>query len=161
MSSSENYSTLRNWLVLLVPSLLGVFLFMTPIPAEKGLTIPVAVLANQLKAGLGALMPYVLALIILSSALATLLVKWLKPARISPESFFGKLFAPSWGWVWVRVLGAIYLALVLTGTGPAFITSGSTGALVLNDLLPVLLSVFVFAGLLLPLLLNFGLLVLS
>lgn len=158
MSSSENYSTLRNWLVLLVPSLLGVFLFMTPIPAEKGLTIPVAVMANQLKSGLGAMMPYILALIILSSAMATLLVKWLKPRQITPDSFLGKLFAPSWGWVWVRLLGAVYLALVLTGTGPAFITGSSTGALVLNDLLPVLLCVFVFAGLLLPLLLNFGLL---
>jgi nucleoside recognition membrane protein YjiH len=48
--------------------------------------------------------------------------------------------------------------MVLSGQGPAFITSQATGALVLNDLLPVLLSVFVFAGLLLPLLLNFGLL---
>ncbi|MGL5586941.1 MAG: YjiH family protein, partial [Aeromonas veronii] len=36
--------------------------------------------------------------------------------------------------------------------------SGATGGLVLNDLLPVLFSVFIFAGLLLPLLLDFGLL---
>ncbi len=158
MSSSENYSTLRNWLVLLIPSLLGVFLFMTPIPAEKGLTIPVAVMANQLKASLGTLMPYVLAVIILSSAFATLFVKALKPAQIVPDSFLGKLLAPGWGWVAVRLLGAVYLILVLSGSGPAYIVSGSTGALVLNDLLPVLLCVFVFAGLLLPLLLNFGLL---
>ncbi len=158
MSSPENYSTLRNWLVLLIPSLLGVFLFMTPIPADKGLTIPVAVMANQLKASLGPLMPYVLATIILSSALATLVVKAVKPSRIAQDSFLGKLLSPGWGWVLVRLLGAVYLALVLSGAGPAFITSSSTGALVLNDLLPVLLCVFVFAGLLLPLLLNFGLL---
>lgn len=158
MSSPENYSTLRNWLVLLIPSLLGVFLFMTPIPADKGLTIPVAVMANQLKASLGSLMPYVLATIILSSALATLVVKAVKPSRIAQDSFLGKLLSPGWGWVLVRLLGAVYLALVLSGAGPAFITSSSTGALVLNDLLPVLLCVFVFAGLLLPLLLNFGLL---
>lgn len=158
MSSPENYSTLRNWLVLLIPSLLGVFLFMTPIPADKGLTIPVAVMANQLKASLGSLMPYVLATIILSSALATLVVKAVKPSRIAQDSFLGKLLSPAWGWVLVRLLGAVYLALVLSGAGPTFITSSSTGALVLNDLLPVLLCVFVFAGLLLPLLLNFGLL---
>ena len=42
--------------------------------------------------------------------------------------------------------------------GPHAITSENTGALVLNDLLPVLFSVFILAGLLLPLLLNFGLL---
>jgi len=158
MPAAENYSTLRNWLILLLPSLLGVFLFMTPIPAEKGLTIPVAVMANQLKTTLGSWMPYLLAFIVTVSAVVTLGVKLLKPTQIPSSSFAGKLFSPSWGWVWVRVLGAVLLLLVLSGLGPAFITSQATGALVLNDLLPVLLSVFVFAGLLLPLLLNFGLL---
>ena len=158
MPSSENYSTLRNWLILLVPSLLGVFLFMTPIPAEKGLTIPVAVMANQLKMTLGSWMPYLLAFIVTVSAVLTLVVKLAKPAQIPSSSFAGKLFSPGWGWVVVRVLGAIFLLLVLSGQGPAFITSPATGALVLNDLLPVLFCVFVFAGLLLPLLLNFGLL---
>ncbi len=158
MPASENYSTLRNWLILLLPSLLGVFLFMTPIPAEKGLTIPVAVMANQLKETLGPLMPYLLAFIVTVSAVMTLVVKLLKPKRLPASSFAGKLFSPGWGWVLVRVLGAVLLLLVLSGQGPTFITSQATGALVLNDLLPVLLSVFVFAGLLLPLLLNFGLL---
>lgn len=158
MPSSENYSTLHNWLILLLPSLLGVFLFMTPIPAEKGLTIPVAVMANQLKMTLGSWMPYLLALIVTVSAVLTLVVKLAKPAQAPSSSFAGKLFSPGWGWVVVRVLGAIFLLLVLSGQGPAFITSPATGALVLNDLLPVLFCVFVFAGLLLPLLLNFGLL---
>lgn len=158
MPASENYSTLRNWLTLLVPSLLGVFLFMTPIPAEKGLTIPVAVMANALKTTVGSWMPYVLALIVSVSALVTVGVKVFKPQAIVAGSFAGKLFSPGWGWVLVRVLGAVFLLFVLTETGPEFVTSKATGALVLNDLLPVLLSVFVFAGLLLPLLLNFGLL---
>ncbi|MFC0048458.1 YjiH family protein [Rheinheimera tilapiae] len=158
MPSSENYSTLRNWLILLLPSLLGVFLFMTPIPAEKGLTIPVAVMANQLKMTLGSWMPYLLAFIVTVSAVLTLLVKLAKPVQVPSSSFAGKLFSPGWGWVVVRVLGAVFLLLVLSGQGPAFITSPATGALVLNDLLPVLFCVFVFAGLLLPLLLNFGLL---
>ncbi|MDZ7869665.1 MAG: YjiH family protein [Rheinheimera sp.] len=158
MPAAENYSTLRNWLILLLPSLLGVFLFMTPIPAEKGLTIPVAVMANQLKTTLGSWMPYLLAFIVTVSAVMTLWVKLIKPAAIPSSSFAGRLFSPGWGWVLVRVLGAVLLALVLSGQGPAFVTSQATGALVLNDLLPVLLCVFVFAGLLLPLLLNFGLL---
>ena len=158
MPVSENYSTLRNWLILLLPSLLGVFLFMTPIPAEKGLTIPVAVMANLLKTTLGSWMPYLLAFIVTVSAVLTLGVKLLKPTQIQSGSFAGKLFSPGWGWVIVRVLGAVLLLLVLSGQGPAFITSPATGTLVLNDLLPVLLCVFVFAGLLLPLLLNFGLL---
>jgi len=158
MPSSENYFTLRNWLTLLLPSLLGVFLFMTPIPAEKGLTIPVAVMANQLKVTLGQWMPYVLAVILSVSAVLTLIVKLYQPAACPAQSFAGKLFSPSWGWVVLRLLGAGLLLLVVSGLGPEFVISKSTGALVLYDLLPVLLCVFVFAGLLLPLLLNFGLL---
>tara|TARA_B100001059_G_scaffold223476_1_gene248493 strand:+ start:161 stop:1189 length:1029 start_codon:yes stop_codon:yes gene_type:complete len=42
--------------------------------------------------------------------------------------------------------------------GPEFIWEENTGGLVLEGLLPTLFSVFIFAGLLLPLLLNFGLL---
>lgn len=42
--------------------------------------------------------------------------------------------------------------------GPEIIWNGNTGGLVLNDLLPSLFVTFFFAGLLLPLLLNFGLL---
>ena len=42
--------------------------------------------------------------------------------------------------------------------GPEAIWSENTGGLLLADLLPILFSVFLFAGLFLPLLLNFGLL---
>ncbi len=158
MSSPQNYSTLRNWLILLLPSLLGVFLFMTPVPAEKGLTIPVALMANQLKAALGDWMPLVLASIVSLSALATLIVKLWQPAALPVGSFLHKLLAPGWGWVLVRLLGAVAALMVITGVGPQMVNSKSTGALVFYDLLPVLLCVFIFAGLLLPLLLNFGLL---
>lgn len=41
--------------------------------------------------------------------------------------------------------------------GPTFISSGSTGGVVLYDLAPVLLTWFLFAGILLPLLVEFGL----
>lgn len=158
MSAPQNDSTLRNWLILLLPSLLGVFLFMTPVPAEKGLTIPVALMANQLKAALGDWMPYLLAMIVCLSALATLIVKLWQPASLPGRAFLHKLLAPGWGWVLVRLLGAVAALMVITGVGPQMVNSKSTGALVFYDLLPVLLCVFVFAGLLLPLLLNFGLL---
>ena len=42
--------------------------------------------------------------------------------------------------------------------GPEMIISADTGSFVLHDLLTVLFSIFLFAGLFLPLLLNFGLL---
>lgn len=51
-----------------------------------------------------------------------------------------------------------FVILTYFEIGPAFILSENTGGLILKDLLPSLFGVFLFAGLLLPLLLNFGLL---
>lgn len=160
MSSSSvvTYFSWRNLLVLLVPSLLGLFLFMTPVVSEKGLTIPVAMLANALKQHLGTAMPLVLTVIVGLSAFCTVLTKVLQPKYLLQSALWQKLFNPAWVWLWVRLVGAIFIGLVFSSVGPEFILSSATGALVFNDLLPVLLCVFIFAGLFLPLLLNFGLL---
>ncbi|RVU40874.1 YjiH family protein [Rheinheimera riviphila] len=155
---SVNYFSWRNLAVLAIPSLAGLFLFMTPIPSAQGLTIPVAMLANWLKTTLGDAIPMLLTVLVVSSALATLGTKLFQPAALLQRPLWQKLFNPSWIWLFVRLLGAALIVMVYSGVGPAFVISKATGALVFNDLLPVLLCVFVFAGLLLPLLLNFGLL---
>lgn len=156
-SKAINYFSWRHLAILTLPSALGLFLFMTPIPAEKGLTIPVAVLANWLKTTLGSAMPWILALIVTSSALLTLWTQ-IKPAAFMQHVLWQKLFKPAPVWLWVRLTGAVFIVLALFAIGPAAIHSSATGGLVFHDLLPVLLCVFVFAGLFLPLLLNFGLL---
>jgi nucleoside recognition membrane protein YjiH len=153
-----NYFTFRNWCILLCPSLIGVYLFMVPVATEKGLTIPVALMANQLKVGLVDWMGLLLMLIIGISAVLSLLVKTISPNKLAAGSFLQKLFAPSWSWVVVRLSGAICAAIVFFGVGPEQINNTATGKLVYAELLPVLLCVFIFAGMLLPLLLNFGLL---
>ena len=157
-SSAVSYFSWRNLLILMVPSLLGLFLFMTPVASDKGLTIPVAMLANALKQGLGTFTPVLLTLIVGLSAFFTVFTKVLQPKFLQQSAVWQKLFNPAWVWVWVRLLGAVLIGLVFAGIGPEFVRSSATGALVFNDLLPVLLCVFIFAGLFLPLLLNFGLL---
>ena len=156
--SQQNYFSLRNWCILLCPSLIGVYLFMVPVATEKGLTIPVALMANQLKVGLADWMSLLLMVIIGTSAVVSLFVKTVALKTFAPDSFLQKLFAPSWSWVIVRVIGAICASIVFFGIGPEQINHTATGKLVYADLLPVLLCVFIFAGMLLPLLLNFGLL---
>jgi nucleoside recognition membrane protein YjiH len=157
-SQSAHYFSWRNLAVLVIPSLLGLFLFMTPISSDAGLTIPVAMLANWLKSSLAGVMPWLLSAIVMSSALLTLAWSWWQRGRPASNNFWQKLFCPGWIWLSVRLIGAVFIALVATGTGPEFITSKATGGLVFADLMPILFCVFVFAGLLLPLLLNFGLL---
>ncbi|MGO3442466.1 MAG: YjiH family protein, partial [Pseudoalteromonas distincta] len=42
----RSHYTWRTWFTFLVPSLIGVFLFMTPISTSQGMTIPIAVMAK-------------------------------------------------------------------------------------------------------------------
>src|SRR5699024_4864205 len=72
--------------------------------------------------------------------------------------FFKSLFHVNWFWTIVRIVAAIFAVMVYFELGPIHIHSDDTGKLLLDDLLHVLFSVFLFAGLFLPLLMNFGLL---
>jgi len=152
---SHNLQTI---LTFIVPSLIGLLLFMMPINFEGNITIPIAIVAKALQNLLGDSLPLLVTIIVLFTAVMTTLHKLLKFKFIKQSLFFEGLFNVSPVWFVVRILGAIFIALTYFAIGPEMIFSGNTGALVLNDLLPVLFCVFIFAGLLLPLLLNFGLL---
>lgn len=158
MSGETSYFTLRNWLILTIPSAIGVYLFMWPVGDGAGLTIPVAALAAQLRSVVGTLMPWLLGCFIVGSAVLSLGLTIYTPRWLRQGSLVHKLFVTSPTWLVVRCIGALAYLLVSCAAGPEFLISSKTGGLVAHDLLPVLLSVFVFAGMLLPLLLNFGLL---
>ncbi|KZM41602.1 membrane protein [Marinomonas sp. SBI22] len=157
MTSTQSYSS-KTWLSFLIPSLLGLFLFMTPIDYNDAITIPVAILAKELQALIGDQMTMIISAIIGISALISIVAVVVKPNFITRSHYLKELFLVSPFWLVIRILGAVLAIATFTQAGPAMFHDGATGGLVLNDLLPVLLCVFIFAGLLLPLLLNFGLL---
>ncbi len=142
----------------LIPSLLGLFLFMTPIEYQGNMTIPVAILAKVLQALLKEQMTSIVTFVVVTTGVFSLIAKLLKPKKIIDSTFLNQLFNVSIPWLIIRVLGATFCLMTFFGIGSELVSSDSTGGLILNDLLPVLISVFLFAGLLLPLLLNFGLL---
>lgn len=155
----------------IIPSLIGIFLFMVPIPKDGSITIPVALLSKGLQNLLSPSMTSILFLLVLISATGTLITKLFKPKFIVNNQFLYSLFNPSWLWATIRVLAFIFVSIILVAlkvdpsTLPSFlapiiemIVSGDTGSMVMNDLLPLLFTIFFFAGLFLPLLLNFGLL---
>ena len=155
----------------ILPSLIGVFLFMTPISQDGSITIPVAIFSKGLQNLLAPIMTSVLFGLVLFSAVGTLITKLFKPKFITNNDFLYGLFNPSWLWAIIRILAFIFVSIILIMQNldiamlPKFlspvmsmIASGDTGTMVMNDLLPILFSIFFFAGLFLPLLLNFGLL---
>ncbi len=144
--------------VFLIPSLIGLFLFMAPISYQGDLTIPVAILAKSIQAVFGESLVAIITAIVAFMSVASVLSTIFKPAFITSNSFLNGLFNPSPLWLLVRLIGGAAAFMAFFQVGPEFIWEENTGGLVLEGLLPTLFSVFIFAGLLLPLLLNFGLL---
>lgn len=147
-----------NFWMFFIPSLIGLFLFMAPISYEGDLTIPVAVLAKSIQAILGDYLVPLVTIIIAFMSVASIACKLFKPAFVTKSTFLNSLLNPSLLWLAVRVFGGIAVVMTYFQIGPEAIWEENTGGLVLEGLLPTLFSVFIFAGLLLPLLLNFGLL---
>ena len=89
-----------------------------------------------------------------------------KPDFITKNELLKDTFSTTPIWVAIRVLGAVFIWLtylkVSTGENDTgiihMITDGGAGGFVLGDLLTVLVIIFLIAALLLPLLLDFGLL---
>lgn len=149
---------LKVWLVFLIPSLIGVFLFMTPVPSGEIMTIPIAVMAKAIQALFSEIALGLIATIICITGVMSLVFSVFKPKSLTKFRLLNHLFNVSWIWLVTRLFGMAFVLLTYFQVGPHAITSENTGLLVLKDLLPVLFSVFILAGLLLPLLLNFGLL---
>ncbi|WLR50783.1 YjiH family protein [Bacillus tianshenii] len=148
---------LKSFLMFLIPSLIGIFLFMTPIQYKDQITIPIAIFSNFLQDLLAGYLPLIMTGIISLTFLITLAAKII-PSKTGKPNFYRNLFDVHPIWVIIRGLGMVFAVMTLLEKGPEAVTSGNTGGLLLNDLLPVLFAVFLFAGMFLPLLLNFGLL---
>ncbi|WP_230499971.1 YjiH family protein [Sutcliffiella rhizosphaerae] len=142
----------------IIPSLIGILLFMTPVKFNDEITIPIAILSNLLGDFLGDSIPFIMTIIIAITALATVMTKIIKPAFTQGENFLNTLLNVSLFWTIVRIIAVILATMTLFQFGPEVIWGETTGSVILFELLPVLLTIFLFAGLFLPLLLNFGLL---
>lgn len=154
----NNKVTLKDNLKFIIPSIIGVLLFMIPIKHEGDVTIPIAIFSGMLVDFLGNYLVYIITGTMAISAVLTLIGTLFKPKFITNNKLLNSLFTTTTLWLVIRVLGGIFGVLAAFEIGPEMIISGDTGAFVLNDLLTVLFSIFLFAGLFLPLLLNFGLL---
>ena len=142
----------------LIPSLIGAFLFVFPVNENGNLTIPIAIAAHKLLALMGNhTLTIIWALISVSSAL-TLLHRFLDLGFLKKDPKLDALFSVKGFWFWVRMTGFLFVNMIYFGIGPDFIIGDATGGLVIHDLIPILVCVFLLAGVLLALLLNYGLL---
>ncbi|MDS2173086.1 YjiH family protein [Nesterenkonia sp. CL21] len=141
----------------LIPSLLGIMIFVVPIPDGEGsITIPVAWLAGATEAGLGDALAWLTVGVMAVSVLGTSLFRAL-PEHLRERPLVRALFSTTPVWFGLRILGLIFGLLTVLQVGPEWLWHEDTGGLIFG-LAAFMVTVFFFAGFLLPLLLNFGLL---
>lgn len=149
----------------IIPSMIGIILFMIPIQFQGEWTVIVKVIADWISYYIEDILPILCVLIVTVSAVGALIYRLNKKA-FEYHPLMKEIFAVTPIWCCVRILGAVFvwiaflqsMSLIAENSVFGVIGNGSNGGFVLYDLLTVLVIIFAIAGLLLPLLLDFGLL---
>ena len=151
--------TSYTWFLFIFLSLIGIFLFITPIDAGDGLKVPVAIFANWLSANIAGFIHWFAYIVFIIAAIGAVIIKFVP--ETSERTLLDSLFRVNWFWTSMRVLAVIFASMYLFQIGPESFTSDNTAGLLITPdggLVTMMFSLFLFAGLLLPLLTDFGLL---
>ncbi|MEK9197361.1 YjiH family protein [Ureibacillus sp. FSL E2-3493] len=147
------------WFLFIFLSLVGIFLFITPVNTADGLKVPVALLANALSANVVSFIHWFAWIVFIIAAIGSVIAQFI-PVK-EQRTLFDSLFRVNWFWTIMRILAVIFATMYLFQIGPEIFTSENTSGLLLTPdggLVTMMFSLFLFAGLLLPLLTDFGLL---
>lgn len=154
----ERTYTLTDYLKFIIPSLLGVFLLTTPLSINGEVTLVVALWTDFIDKYLGDAMPAIAVSLICISFIGAVLTKIFQPNFVMQNSFLRAVFFVGPIALTTRGLATFFGLLSLFQMGPEWIWSNDTGGNILFGLLTTLVAIFFFAGFVLPLLLDFGLL---
>lgn len=150
--------TLKQVLRFLVPSAIGAFLFMCPIPSGSGgMLIPITILNDWINANFSGYLPFIGFFIIVGSALMSILGTAFKLPFIQKHHILKDAFCTKWYWVVLRSLGAIVTTMVFFKIGPEVVIGPDTGSFVFYSLICTIIAIAIYGCGLLPLLTEFGL----
>lgn len=147
------------WFLFLAMSALGVFIFITPISTDAGVKVPIALLANWLAGYTEGFIHWFAFIVFIIAALGSIVMHFI-PQR-GPRKIWDSLFRVHWFWTTMRVLAVVFAGAFLFQVGPESLTSDVTAGVLIDPasgLVTFMFVLFLFAGLLLPLLTDFGLL---
>lgn len=147
------------WFLFIALSIVGVALFIIPMNTADGFKVPIAMLAGWLGNLTVPFIHWFAFIVFVIGAVGSIIMHFI-PEK-GPRTLVDSLFRVHWFWTIMRVLAVLFAAMYLWQVGPEGIKSDiTTGVLLAPDggLVTMMFSLFLFAGLLLPLLTNFGLL---
>ena len=147
----------NNALRFALPSLLGVLIFLTPIPWDGHLTIGIGIITGWIRALMGDYgLHFVVSLTVATSVL-TLLGSFLRVEWIQKRELLKDLFDVPLVWIGFRLAGMCFALIYFYQIGPALLQSEDVGGAVFVGIAVNVAAVYISACLLLPLLTDFGL----
>ena len=146
----------RTKLQFILPSLLGMLTFLTPIRWDGDLTIGIGVITGWIKNLLGVhALQLVVGILIVTSVL-TILGTVFKIGWIRRHHAWKDLFDVPYIWLALRLVGTIFGIMYLLKVGPELLISEEIGGAVFVGIGVNAVSIYICACLLLPLLTDFG-----
>jgi Uncharacterized protein conserved in bacteria len=152
----QNHKTISAKLMLkfLLPSLTGVALFLVPIRIDGEFTLLVNLIINATKSAMGGfLLPFVL--IVLGTSALCSTIGFFNPNLF--KGYWGRLFNVKIFNLLIRLFAFIIGIMIYFKLGPEMIWSKDTGGMMLVDVVANLIPFFLWAGMFIPLLTEFGL----
>ena len=150
------YSSQFKVLKFLLPSLLGIGLFLVPISIDGKQTIAIGLLSNLLRQTLEPMLPMIIAMLFAFSAIASSYASLLKPRWLLQHTFSKHLFPTSAGWLSLRIIGGVMCPLTVFAIGPEWIIGENTGAVAYIEMASIIFCIMVVANYLLPFLTDYG-----
>ena len=141
----------------IIPSMIGVILFLIPVPVGDEWLVGIGIISEFVQESLSPILVEMILIVLVLSALLSTLATLTKPEWLLNKSKLKELFIVHPFWLSIRVIGGVFAVMVYFQVGPGWITSDATGGEVLTGLLPILAIWTLVMGMMLPLLVEFGL----
>jgi nucleoside recognition membrane protein YjiH len=140
----------------ILPSLLGVLTFLTPIRWNGNMTIGIGVITGLLKDLLGAYGLPIVVGVLLATSVLTVLGTVFNLAWIHRHKSWKEIFVVPAVWLVLRLIGTVFGVMYLFQIGPELLISEEIGGAVFVGIGVNVLTIYICACLLLPLLTDFG-----
>ena len=145
----------KNLLKFILGSLVGIIMFLVPIPQGESFTTLLDFIKSFLKDLFGGSLVYILLVIVVVSAILSLYDYIFKPDWIRKNHYLKKGFSTTPFYLVSKIIGAIVAVMVVFGIGPEVIISIDTGATMI-DLCCTLLCIVIGFSFFLPFLTDCG-----
>ncbi|MFT5572801.1 MAG: nucleoside recognition membrane protein YjiH [Cryomorphaceae bacterium] len=154
--SEHETSVFMRYAKFIIPSLIGIGLFLTPITHDGKQTIVIGLLSSSLMAYLGHALALFGAFTFSVSGLGSLYASLIKPKWLEAHPLLSEVFITTPVWLVLRVLGGILCTMTVFQVGPEWIIGADTGGVAYIDIAGIIFCIIFVANFLLPFLTDFG-----